>query len=65
MKPWGKRKHRIKYAVKLKDASKQWDLIATGVEKGVIEFFKLEGKEATKLKGHSKTILSKKSNRLL
>ena len=35
-----KRKHRIAYVVKLKDTSMQWDLIAAGVEEGVIDFFK-------------------------
>ena len=61
----GKRKHRLNYAVKLGDTSMQRDLIAAGVEEGVIEFFKLEGKEATKLKGRSKIIFTKKSKRLL
>ena len=54
-----KRKHKIKHAVKLKDFSMQWGLIAVGVEEGVIDFFKLEGKEATKIKGRSKITFSK------
>ena len=60
----GKREHRLSYAVKFKDTSVQWDLIAAGVEEGVIEFFKLEGKEATKMKGRSKIIFAqqKKQN---
>ena len=60
----GKREHRLKHVVKLKDTSMQWNLIAAGVEEGVIEFFKLEGKEATKMKGRSKITFSKKSKRL-
>ena len=43
-----KRKHRLAYAVKTKDTSTQWDLIAAGVEEGVIRCFELEGKEATR-----------------
>ena len=43
----------------------QWDLIAAGVEEGVIDFFKLEGKEATKMKGRSKSTFSKKTKRWL
>ena len=39
----------------------QWNLIAAGVEEGVIEFFKLEGKEAAKMKGRSKITFSKKA----
>ena len=39
----------------------QWDLKAAGVEEGVIEFFKLEGKEATKMKGRSKIIFTKEA----
>ena len=65
MKPWKKRERRLTYAVKLKDTSMQWDLIAAGVEEGVIEFFKLKWKEATKMKGCSKITFSKKSKRLL
>ena len=32
-----KRKHRLAYAVKTKDSSSQWDLIAAGAEEGVID----------------------------
>ena len=34
----GKRKHRLDYAVKLRDTSTQWDLIAAAVEEGVVGF---------------------------
>ena len=40
-----KRKHRLSYVVKLKDINMQWDLIAAGVEEGVIEFFQLKEKK--------------------
>jgi tRNA threonylcarbamoyladenosine modification (KEOPS) complex Pcc1 subunit len=60
-----KKKHRLAYAVKIKDTSTQWDLIAAGVEEGVIECFELEGKEATKMKGRSRITFNKKSKRLL
>ena len=43
-----KRKHRLAYAVKTKDTSTQWGLIAAGVAEGVIECFEFEGKEATR-----------------
>ena len=36
--------------MKIKDTSTQWDLIAAGVEEGVIDCFELEGKGATKMK---------------
>ena len=55
-----KRKHRLRYAVKLKDTNMQWDLIAAGVEEGVIEFFQLKGKEATKMRGRSKITFTKR-----
>ena len=48
-----KRKHRLDYAVKLRDTNTQWDLIAAAVEEGVVGFFKLQGKEATKMMGRS------------
>ena len=35
------------------------------MEEGVIDFFKLEGKEATKMKGRSKITFSKQTKRLL
>ena len=54
-----KRKRRTECAVKLKDTSMQWDLIVAGVE-GVIDFFKREGKEGTKMKGRSKIMFAKK-----
>ena len=60
-----KRKHRLSYAVKTRDTDRQWDLIAAGVEEGVIEFFKLQGSEATKMRGRSKIAFSKKIKRLL
>ena len=60
-----KRKHRLNYVVKLKGTSLQLDLIAAGVEEGVIEFFQLEGKGATKLRGRFKITLAKQTNRLL
>ena len=60
-----KRKHRLSYAVKLKDTSMQWDLIAAAVEEGVIEFFELKGKEATNMKGRSKITFAKRTKRLL
>ena len=60
-----KRKHRLAYAVSTKDTITQWDLIAAGVEEGVIDYFELEGKEATKMKGRSRITLNKKSMRLL
>ena len=59
------KKHRLAYAVKIKDTSTQWDLIAAGVEEGVIECFELEGKEATRRKGRSRITFNKKSKRLL
>ena len=57
----GERKHRLAYAAMIKDTSTQWDIIAAGVEEGVINFFELEGKEATKMKGRSKVTFNKKS----
>ena len=60
-----KRKHRLAYAVKTKDTSTRWDLIAAGVEEGVIDCFELEGKEATKMKGRSRITFNKKSKNLL
>ena len=59
-----KRKHRLNYVVKLKDTSLQYDFIAAGVEEGVIDFFKLEGKEATKMKGRSKIMFAKKTKKV-
>lgn len=59
------RKHKLAYAVKNKDTSTQWDLIAAGVEEGVIDCFELEGKEATKMGGRSQITFNKKSKRLL
>ena len=43
----------------------QWDLIAAGVEEGVIEIFQLKGKEATKMRGRSKITFAKITKRLL
>ena len=43
----------------------QWDLIVAAVEEGVIEFFELKGKEATKMKGRSKITFAKRTKRLL
>ena len=60
-----KRKHRLSYAVKLKDINMQWDLIAAGDEEGVIDFFQLKGKEATNMRGRSKITFAKKTKRLL
>ena len=60
-----KRKHRLDYAVKLGDTNTQWDLIAAAVEEGVVGFFKLQGKEATKMRGRSKITFDNKSRRLL
>ena len=60
-----KKKHRLTFAAKIKDTSTQWDLIAAGVEEGVIECFELEGKEATKMKGRSRITFNEKSKRLL
>ena len=39
-----KRKHRLDYAVKLRDTNTQWDLIAAAVEEGVVGFFQTTGK---------------------
>ena len=36
-----KKKHRLSYAVRIRDTSMQWDLIVVAVEEGVIEFFEL------------------------
>ena len=52
----------IRYAVSQKDTSMQWDLIAAGVEEGVIDFVKLEGKDATKVKGRSQITINKQTN---
>ena len=60
-----RREHRLKHAVKIKDTSMQWDLIAAVVEEAVIEFFKLEGKEAKKVRGRSKITFNEKTKRLL
>ena len=61
----GKKKHRLSYAVRQRDTSMQWDLIVAAVEEGVIEFFELKGKEATKMKGRSKITFAKWTKRLL
>ena len=58
-----KRKHRLRYAVKLKDTNMQWDLITAGVEERVIEFFQLKGKEATKMRGRSKITFAEKTKK--
>ena len=60
-----KRKHRLDYAALQRDTDTQWDLIAAGVEEGVIDFFKLQGKEATKMRGRSKITFDNKTKRLL
>lgn len=60
-----KKKHRLAYAVNIKDTSSQWDLIVAGVEEGVIDCFGLEGKEATKMKERSQITFNKKSKGLL
>jgi len=60
-----KKKHRLSYAVRIRDTSMQWDLIVAAVEEGVIEFFELKGKEATKMKGRSKITFAKRTKRLL
>jgi hypothetical protein len=60
-----KRKHRLDYAVSRRDTDTQWDLIAAGVEEGVVDFFKLQGKEATKMRGRSKITFDNKTKRLL
>ena len=54
------RKHRIRDAVKMKSTSMQWDLIVAGVEEAVIQFLKLEAKEATKLERRSTITFNKK-----
>ena len=36
-----RREHRLKHAVKVKDTSMQWDLIAAAAEEAAIKFFKL------------------------
>ena len=41
----------------------QWDLIAAGVEEGIIEFFKLEGKESTNMKGRSNITFTHKKQK--
>ena len=48
-----KRKYRLAHAAKTRDTDRQWDLVAAGTEEGVIEFFKLQGSEATKMRGRS------------
>ena len=53
------------HAVNMKDTSMQWDLIAAGVEEAVIKFSKLEGKEATTMRGRSKITLNEKTKGLL
>ena len=48
------RQQRIQYAVHMKNTTRQWDLIAAGVEQANIEHHGLEGKEATQMRGTSK-----------
>ena len=47
------REHKLEHAIKTKDTSTQWDLIAAAVVEAVINSFKLEGKEAKKMRGRS------------
>ena len=60
-----RREHRLKHAVKMKDTSTQWDLIAAAVEEAVVKLFKLEGKEAKKMRGRSKITFNEKTKMLL
>ena len=59
------RKYRIAHAESKKDTSMQWDLIVAAVENAAIEFFKLEGKQATKMRGRSRITFTKKIKRML
>ena len=43
-----------------KDTTKQLDLIAVATEQAVIDFLKLEGKEASKMRGRSRITFQKK-----
>ena len=52
----GRREHRLKHAVKIKDTSMQWDLVAAAVEAAVIKVFKTgrerSGKDERKIKDY-------------
>ena len=49
-----KRQHRIKLAQSQRNTTRQWDLVAAAVEQANIEFHKLDGAEAKKMRGRSK-----------
>ena len=48
-----KRQYRITLAPHQRDTTRQWDLVAAAVEQANIEFHKLEGAEAKKMRGRS------------
>ena len=49
-----KRQHRIALAQAQQNTTRQWDLVAAAVEQANIEYHKLQGTEAKKMKGRSK-----------
>ena len=51
-----KRQHRIKLAQNQRNTTRQWDLVAAAVEQANIEFHKLDGAEAKKMRGRSKIV---------
>ena len=59
------RKWRLEGAAHRKDTSQQWDLITAAVEEANIRYHKLEGKEATKMRGRSKVTFKNCERNLL
>ena len=59
-----RREHRLKHAVKSKDTSMQWDLVAAAVETTVIKVFKPEGKDAGKMKGRSRIYFQQENKKV-
>lgn len=53
-----RRKHSLKHAVKIKDASMQWDLIAAAVDAAVIKVFNRGKEDAEKMRGRSRITFS-------
>ena len=54
-----RRGHSLKHAVKIKDTSMQWDLIAAAVEAAVINVFNLGKEDAETMRGGSNIIFRK------
>ena len=59
------RRHRFNLAEQQKNTTRQWDLVAAAVEEACIEFFELDGKQATKMRGRSKIIFRKQEKHVL